>query len=197
MERASHQLRRVSDAATMFALSHPVRLALVEVLTIHGPLTATGAGELIGESPTTCSFHLRQLARYGFVEEAGGGKGRARPWRMASIGLSLNPDPDDAEGEVAAGALQRLYLDRQLERYRTWRETRAGYPAAWRTAADESEYVFYLTADELRTLNEELHEKLLPLMERRMTDPSSRPPGAVPVEMLVINYPLAVPAPED
>lgn len=53
-------------------LRGPVRLALLEVLTFRGPLTATEAGQLIEESPTTCSFHLRQLAKYGFVEEAGG-----------------------------------------------------------------------------------------------------------------------------
>jgi DNA-binding transcriptional ArsR family regulator len=40
------------------ALSHPVRLALLEALAT-GPLTATEAGELIDETPTTCSFHLR------------------------------------------------------------------------------------------------------------------------------------------
>jgi hypothetical protein len=43
----------------------------------------------IGETPNNCSFHLRQLARYGFVEEAGGGKGRARPWRLASLGWDI------------------------------------------------------------------------------------------------------------
>lgn len=59
-------------------LRGPVRLALLEVLTFRGPLTATEAGQLIEESPTTCSFHLRQLAKYGFVEEGWGGAGRRR-----------------------------------------------------------------------------------------------------------------------
>ncbi|MGA7362323.1 MAG: helix-turn-helix domain-containing protein [Candidatus Dormiibacterota bacterium] len=49
----------MSDAQTMRALSHPVRQALIETLTLDGPLTATQASERIGESPTTCSFHLR------------------------------------------------------------------------------------------------------------------------------------------
>src|ERR1700722_16636507 len=86
LEPDNRGLRRVSDAQTMRALTHPVRIALFEQLSVGGPMTATQVGELIGESPTTCSFHLRQLAKYGFVEEAGGGKGRARPWRMSSIG---------------------------------------------------------------------------------------------------------------
>jgi len=90
------ETRQVTDARTMRALSHPVRIAILEVLSLEGPLTATEVGERIGETPTTCSFHLRQLAKYGFVEEAGGGKGRARPWRMTSIGqqISAHGDPE-------------------------------------------------------------------------------------------------------
>jgi DNA-binding transcriptional ArsR family regulator len=54
-QRDVHQ---ISDARALRALSHPVRLALLEALAT-GPLTATEAGELIDETPTTCSFHLR------------------------------------------------------------------------------------------------------------------------------------------
>src|ERR1700729_1277013 len=102
---AAPKLREITDAQTMRALSHPVRIALIEALTVYGAMTATQVGERIGESSTTCSFHLRQLAKYGFVEEAGGGKGRARPWRMTSIGFSLAGAHDDPETEVAASAL--------------------------------------------------------------------------------------------
>src|SRR5580658_1958187 len=96
-------VREVSDLDSLRALSHPVRIALVEALALHGPLTATEVGALIGESPTTCSFHLRQLARYDFVEEAGGGKGRARPWKLKSLGLSFSEVDVDAEAQLATG----------------------------------------------------------------------------------------------
>src|ERR1700678_1402201 len=86
-DKPGTELQTVSDARTMRALAHPVRIALIEVLMLGGAMTATEAGERIGESPTTCSFHLRQLAKYGLAEEAGGGRGRARPWRMPSIGM--------------------------------------------------------------------------------------------------------------
>src|SRR4051794_41396768 len=95
-------VRRVTDASTLRALSHPVRIQLMEALGMHGTMTATQVGELIGESPTTCSFHLRQLARYGFVEEAGGGKGRARPWRGARESLPPASTPGDTEAQPAA-----------------------------------------------------------------------------------------------
>src|ERR1700728_488216 len=74
-------LRRIADAPTMRAMAHPVRLALLEALGRHEPLTATEAAEVVGESPSACSFHLRMLAKYGLVEDAGGGSGRRRPWR--------------------------------------------------------------------------------------------------------------------
>ena len=67
----SPEPRKLTDPRAMRAVAHPVRIALLEVLGTDGPLTATQAGEHIGESPTTCSFHLRQLAKYGFIEEVG------------------------------------------------------------------------------------------------------------------------------
>jgi DNA-binding transcriptional ArsR family regulator len=75
---------RPTDPRTLRALAHPIRLALLGLLRREGPLTATRAGELLGELPASCSFHLRQLARYGLVEEAGGGVGRRRPWRATA-----------------------------------------------------------------------------------------------------------------
>jgi DNA-binding transcriptional ArsR family regulator len=192
------KLRQLTDARTMRALAHPVRIALMEALTVAGPMTATQLGEEIGESPTTCSFHLRQLAKYGFVEEAGGGKGRARPWRMSQIGFSFANAHDDPETEIAAGALSRLVRERQFERYRTWLETRTSYPRPWREAAQDSEWLFYLTADELEQLGSEVVEMLVSRFPERLTDPSQRPPGALPVEMLVFSFPVAPPpAPGD
>ena len=143
------ELRTISDVRTLRALAHPVRVALIEALVLDGPMTATEVGERIGESPTTCSFHLRQLAKYGFVEEAGGGKGRARPWRMTSIGLSIAVPDDQPEAELAGAVVARIFRERQLDRYRTWLETQGTYPARWRSAAFDGAYLFYLTAEEL------------------------------------------------
>jgi DNA-binding transcriptional ArsR family regulator len=186
------ELRDVSDVRTLRALAHPVRIALIETLSIEGPMTATEVGERIGESPTTCSFHLRQLAKYNFVEEAGGGKGRARPWRMTSIGMRFSTH-DDPELEVASNALMRLLRDRRLDRYRTWLETRTTFPPPWREAASESEFVTYLTAEELKALNDELVALLLDRFQPRLTDPALRPAGSVPVEMLLFSYPMTLP----
>jgi predicted ArsR family transcriptional regulator len=187
------EMREVTDARTMRALYHPVRIALIEALVIHGPMTATEVGERISESPTTCSFHLRQLAKYGFVEEAGGGKGRARPWKITSIGLRFGSDNDDPEAELAAGVLSQLVRERQLGRYWTWRQTQAAFPKAWRKAASDSEFVFYLTPEELEELNDEIMALLAPRYRERLAERSERPAGSVPVEMLFFSYPMELP----
>lgn len=177
----------------MRALSHPVRIALIEELTIGGAMTATELGEHIGETPTTCSFHLRQLAKYGFVEEAGGGKGRARPWRMSSLGMSIAAPHDDPEAQIAATALIRLFRERQFDRYQTWLQNTSAYPRSWQDAAGDSEFLFYLTAEELTQLNAELLTLLRPRFRDRMEDPAKRPRGSLPVEMLLLSYPVAAP----
>lgn len=193
-ESRAPELREISDAATLRALAHPVRIALIEALILGGAMTATEVGERIGESPTTCSFHLRQLAKYGFVEEAGGGKGRARPWRMTSIGFNIAGARGDPESELAANAVGRLLRRRQLDRYQAWQETKASYPRHWRAAADDSEYLFYLTAEELQQLKQDLADLLLPRIGDRLTDAAKRPPGSLPVELLLFSYPIAHPA---
>ncbi|MGH9063919.1 MAG: winged helix-turn-helix domain-containing protein [Acidimicrobiales bacterium] len=187
------ELRQVTDVRTMRAITHPVRIALIEALSLEGAMTATEAGEAIGESPTTCSFHLRQLAKYGFVEEAGGGKGRARPWRMTSIGMSISSAAGDPQARVAASALSRLLQERYLARLETWLETRSLYPPQWQEAAGQNESVIYLTAAELEELEEELVAILLPRYRERLTDPSLRPQGSLPVEILTFSYPIRFP----
>lgn len=192
---APPDLRNISDAKTMRALSHPVRLSIMEALRLGGAMTATQVGERIGESPTTCSFHLRQLQKYGFVEEAGGGHGRSRPWRMVQTGFSFTVTDDDPEIRLASSALERVIRDRQLSRYQAWLETRGTFSRDWQDAASEMELLFYCTPEELRKLNEELRAILIPRFAERVASPELRPPGSAPVEMHLLSYPVDYPRP--
>jgi DNA-binding transcriptional ArsR family regulator len=191
------ELRKITDARTLRALAHPVRIALFEELALGGAMTATEVGERIGESATTCSFHLRQLAKYGFVEEAGGGTGRSRPWRLTSIGMSFAPG-GDPEAQIASDAVVRMFRERQFARYDEWRTTKGSYPRQWQEAAINSQYLFYLTAEELEQLGHEVHDLLSrwSRLEDRLENPSRRPPASVPVETLVLAHPIALPKPE-
>ncbi|HZC61895.1 MAG TPA: helix-turn-helix domain-containing protein [Streptosporangiaceae bacterium] len=190
-------VRQLTDSQTLRALTHPVRIALIEALLLGGAMTATEVGERIGESATTCSFHLRQLAKYGFVEEAGGGKGRSRPWQLTATGMQFSSVHADPETEMAAVALVRMLRDRQFARYQTWLETNQNFPREWRDAAGSSESIIYLTPGELDQLSEEVLALVLPRFRERLTDPARRPPDAVPVEILMLAYPISLPPPGD
>ena len=179
----------LTDPAVMRALAHPLRWALLEALLHAGTLTATQAGEILGETPANCAFHLRTLARYGLVEEAGGGKGRERPWRRASRGFNLDIRHDDPQAAAAADVLDEFWTSRTLDRANTALRRKRSWPAAWLSALGESQTITYLTLAEA----EELQHQFLALLRRfrdRADDPSARPDGAMPVEYLVLSYPL-------
>ena len=180
--------RRLTDPRAMRAVAHPVRIALLEVLGTEGPLTATQAGEHIGESPTTCSFHLRQLAKYGFIEEVEGVAGRRRPWRLIHTGLSFSDVSDDPETRLAATALSRVlhtfYLDRLKEGLALRRDT----PTEWQKATGASEFLLYVTVEELHELDEQMNALVKPFVER-IGNPKKRPRGAAPIEVLFFAYP--------
>ena len=176
----------------MRALTHPVRLALLEALNLEGQLTATQAGELIGEPPNTCSFHFRQLAKYGFVEEAGPAPGRSRPWRSTTLRMhysDLHEDPDTA---VAARALDRMLRQRYLDRLTAFYETRSGYPLAWQETTGGSEALLHVTPEELKSLDDKIMALLEPYLDRN-TDLSRRPAESLPVEVLLFAYPVRPP----
>jgi DNA-binding transcriptional ArsR family regulator len=188
----SMEVRELTDPKTMRALTHPVRLALLEALALDGPLTATEAGELIGESPTTCSFHFRQLAKYGFVEEAGGGAGRQRPWKMAHVSMNFSDAADDPETNVAAKGLERLVFDRAISRLQRFKESKSNFPKEWQNAATTIESVMFVTAKELSDLSAQVIE-LLTQFQDRLSDASLRPKDSLPVEVLTFAFPVRLP----
>ena len=179
----------LTDPAVMRALAHPLRWAILENLLHAGTLTATQAGELLGETPANCAFHLRTLARYGLVEEAGGGKGRERPWRRVNRGFNLGIRHDDPQAAAAADVLDEFWTSRSLGRANTALRRKRSWPAEWLGTLGESQAITYLTPAEA----EELQHQFLALLRRfrdRADDPSARPDGAMPVEYVVLSYPL-------
>jgi DNA-binding transcriptional ArsR family regulator len=178
--------RELTDPKVMRALTHPVRLALLDVLTTEGPLTATEAGELIGDSPATCSFHFRQLEKYGFTEEAGTGPGRQRHWKFAHGGMRFSDTSDDPEANIAAKSLSRLVTDRAIARMQNYEDTKANYSKDWQQAAEGTESVLFVTPEELTELNADIRA-LLDRHRERLTNADARPADSRLVE--VLTYP--------
>jgi DNA-binding transcriptional ArsR family regulator len=185
---ANDEPRKLTDPRAMRAVAHPIRIALLEVLGTEGPLTATEAGELIGESPTTCSFHLRQLAKYGFIEEVAGVSGRKRPWRLVNAGMSYSDVSDDAETRLAANALSRVLHDFYLERLKEGLELRREVSTEWQKTTGASEFLLYITPDELHEIDETLTALTRQYVER-IGNPKKRPKGSIPIELLFFAYP--------
>jgi len=184
----SPEPRKLTDPRSMRAVAHPVRIALLEVLGTEGPLTATQAGEHIGESPTTCSFHLRQLAKYGFIEEVGTTGGRRRPWRLVNTGLTFSDVSDDAETRLAATALSRVMHDFYLDRLKEGLALRRDTPTEWQKATGASEFLLYVTVDELHEIDEQVQRLIKPYIER-ISNRKKRPRGSLPIELLFFAYP--------
>jgi DNA-binding transcriptional ArsR family regulator len=177
--------REVTDPKAMRALAHPIRLALIEALADHPALTATEAGELVGESPANTSFHLRQLAKYGFVEEAEGGTGRRQPWKLKHLGTRISDVHDDLETVRAAREVERVMLDRYFARAQRAFLESAALPPDWRDAQFVSQMRLYLSAGELTQLSEDLRNLV---MERYADRRTERPPGTERVEILSLSY---------
>jgi hypothetical protein len=178
----------LTDAKGMRAVAHPVRMALLELFAYHETLTATQASELLGESPANSAFHLRTLAKYGFLREAGGGKGRERPWTLVNRSVTITHNQPDPQAALAADELGRLWLERWIDRARRHFSSRIDLPG-WDEASGWSNSHVFLTPEETARLRGEMR-RLLNRYEDRLADPALRPEGALPVEWTIFAAPI-------
>jgi hypothetical protein len=180
----------LTDPKAMRAMAHPVRMALIEMLAVSPTLTATQASEVLGESPANCAFHLRTLAKYGFVREAGGGKGRERPWTRVHPTINVTTNRQEGpQAEMAAGALARVWGARSLDRIEKAFMANS-WPEGWADAVRASNSTRFLTAEETVQVSEEIRQ-VLDRYSGRLDDPASRPAGALPVQVAYYVFPRA------
>src|SRR5436190_15360824 len=147
--------RRITDPRALRALAHPGRYAILERLQVDGPATATECAEVAQLSPSACSYHLRLLARYGFVEEAEPrDDGGERVWRATMLGWQsgLGDDVSPQETHAVDMALARVMLDSADRKTLAWVDGANLEPAEWRDAALISNSTILVTSDELREI---------------------------------------------
>jgi DNA-binding transcriptional ArsR family regulator len=176
MDRSRH----LRDPRALTAVAHPVRLGILELLTLEGPMTATQLADRLDETPANCSWHLRKLAEHELIEEAEGGTGRQRPWQMREIGLSWGAEDAGPEERRAGDALSRVMLQRWVDRFLDATERADG---EWREAASVTQTMGWLTAEELREVNERVQETIRGF-EDRIADRELRPEGSRLVELV-------------
>jgi len=158
--------RTITDPKAVRGMAHPLRLQILDLLRYQGPMTATEVSQQIGESPANCSFHLRTLAKYGFIEEADTGKGRNRPWRALNVQWTVEEDDLTDDAKRAAPALGALIRRRAYEAIERWHSERNTFPAKWRKSAFDTQNHVALTAAELATVGEQIKELLAPYQQR-------------------------------
>lgn len=189
MPRLPGQARRViRDPRALRAMAHPFRLQLLDLIVRHGTLTSAEAANATGESTASCSFHLRQLAKYGFIEPAAAGDRRERPWKRVEGGERI-PDSSDPVFAGAAAETGRVLLDRVYAGAVNWLHGHTELPRRWQRGAILDEELLYLTADELSALSRQVIE-LLATYRSRTSAPESRPAGALPVRALALLFPV-------
>ncbi|MBA3309116.1 MAG: helix-turn-helix domain-containing protein [Nocardioidaceae bacterium] len=144
------------------ALSHPGRLRMLGLLRGDGPTTASRLAERLGLNSGATSYHLRQLAVHGFVEEdTTRGNGRERWWRSVHKSTTTNEATTDPEVRDAVDAFAQSMAVVHTEQLQRAMEERPLLDAAWRRTATVSDWVLRLTADD----GAELMGRLVALFE--------------------------------
>ena len=174
----------IRDPKMLRALAHPLRWKLINLLTEEGSATATRCAAVTGESVASCSYHLNMLAKYGFVEEAAGGQGREKPWRVTNHRQELSSHGLDQEGVLAVEAVGEALLDNEFAEMRARYRGRHTEPAPWRELNRITTATAFATAEELAQLNDELGA-ILSRFDDRLDDPAKRPDGARAVRLFL------------
>jgi DNA-binding transcriptional ArsR family regulator len=173
---------RALDVAAMKALAHPLRVQILEALANYGAQTACGLGELLNESSGSTSYHLRQLAKYHFVQEvADKGTARERWWERSKGSIELGGAGRAANpvfAEASRTVTREIERSRAaaLEEFVTYGHDRL--PAQWQEAGILSIAHARLTADQLAKFSRQVDDfscKLLTELKDAGAQPGSRP----------------------
>jgi len=178
---------RLSDPRALRAYAHPLRLSLIGMLRRNGPMTATQCAAALDENVPNCSFHLRQLAKYGLAERAPAGDGRERPWQATARSTSWTDDSDDPETRAAADQLNAAILRQYMRRAEAYLAVRGEDSAEWRAAAGFGDEMIYVTAEQLAGLTRQVEALLEPYRDKTARAAGSRP-------VTVVH--MAIPTPE-
>jgi DNA-binding transcriptional ArsR family regulator len=165
--------RRVTSAHEMRALAHPLRMDLLDLLAARGPHTASEAAAILDQTPANVSWHLRKLAKHGFVRQSTTGPGRRRPWKLVAESLTWG---DDAADPAAASALSDVAVEREVQRLRAALACSPGESPSWQRATQVHQNRIWLTADEAAELGAAISDLLHAYDDRN--EPARRPRDA-------------------
>ena len=165
------------DPRSLHALAHPLRLRLLGALRADGPATATQLGQRFGESSGSTSYHLRQLAEHGFIEEAPDQPSRRERWWRSvhrSTRIDVAPFLEDPGTRGAIEVLLHEIASVHLHHIGRWLSEQTTWTREWIEASTISDYRVRLTAQRLDALVGELDA----VIERYRTTADDGPDAA-------------------
>ena len=178
------------DTMALRALAHPVRMRMLGLLRLEGPATATGLAERLGLNSGATSYHLRQLARHGFIaEDETRGNGRDRWWKAAHESTVTTTVGDDEDAVDAAIAFSQAALNWQVAQMQRALERHGQLPPAWRAASTASDFSIPLNVDQAQALTDRL---MAVLWEAKQAAPAlggNYPDGVEPVTYVLHAFP--------
>lgn len=180
------------DTDQLRALAHPLRIRILDELSMYGPLTASGLGERLGESSGATSYHLRQLEKHGLVvEDTTKGSARERWWNRKPGSISI-PDTSDFPAGSAERLASQLIEDEFLRgREAVMHEFMANgdsvFHDEWLKLAVADTINLRLTPDQFQGLLNDIDVVLWKYIDAYKTTPS---PGARPTQLQINAFPL-------
>lgn len=176
---------KITDLAALRALAHPRRQRILEHLGRNGPATSATLARDLGLNTGATSYHLRELARYGFVEETGEGRGRERWWRHVHLDIRFPlRSEQDSETRAALDEFGRQAFARDIEAFQRAQRA-ADESSPWSDAFPYSRGLVRVTLDELR----QFFEDYIALLNRYHRAPGEAPDGARPVQTRFLAFP--------
>jgi DNA-binding transcriptional ArsR family regulator len=172
------------------ALAHPLRIQILDLLASRSAMTASGIAQVVGESSGSTSYHLRQLARHGFVQEVEGrGTGRERWWerRPGGFAVGIPDDPQDVAAIATTTAVNREFENVRARKIQALLENPQALGRAWLDVTRLTTTNLWLTVEQMAEIDA-AWERFAATLERYGNQEQT--PGARPVQIHFNLIPL-------
>jgi DNA-binding MarR family transcriptional regulator len=177
--------RVLSDVDALKALAHPLRQQLLTWLQRNGSATSADLAAEYGADRGATSYHLRQLARFGFIEEdVARSAGRRKYWRAIPQDVRLPRRPANPEVAAAAEEIGRQWMDRADRDLTAYLSDREAF-GEFANAAMHSFGATTLTAEELAKFGEEY----IAFLSRWQREPGQVSPGSRHISVVFHAFP--------
>ncbi|MFJ2402270.1 ArsR/SmtB family transcription factor [Streptomyces xanthochromogenes] len=178
----------VVELAALKALAQPRRQQILQELALGGPATAAILARSLHLNTGATSYHLRELARYGFVEDTEGQRPRRERWWRAVPADRRFPPRSRQTPEM------RLVMD-ELNHHAYAADVELFERLQRASTTDD----FVYSRSEITLTEAELgafFEEYIGLLNRYKRSPDQIPPDARTVHTRLMAFP-APPNPED